>query len=526
MSDTCRIRLKPADKTLVAPRGAPLRAALFEHGAEFPCGGQGRCRGCRVRVLEGDFPVNAAMRERLSAAEIVDGWRLACQCSVGGDATLEMRQWEMPVLVDDTAFPFVPARGLGVAVDLGTTTLAAQLLDLSNGCALGVRTALNPQARWGGDVMSRVQSAVHDGTEAEQRQAVRHEIGRMVAEMLAEAGADPAALRRVVLVGNTVMHHLFCGVDVEPMAHVPFEPQDPGLKTFAAADLGWPFPAAEVRFLPGLGGFVGGDVLAGILATRLHERKGLCALVDLGTNGEIVVARDGRLLCASTAAGPAFEGAGIRHGMRAASGAIWQVRRANGTEPGRAGENSRASHDGAMRLSVLGGGRPRGLCGSGLVDAVAVALDLDRIRPTGRLRDGSHEMPLLRPVSLTQADIRELQLAKGAIAAGIALLLRRFDAETTDVDAAYLAGAFGNYVNRASAHRIGLLGFPTHCVEAAGNTALLGAKIALFAPEESDPAYSGIRDRVAHVSLHREEGFQDVFTDCMAFPPVREPALL
>ena len=255
------------------------------------------------------------------------------------------------------------------------------------------------------------------------------------------------------------MHHLFCGLDIEPLSRYPFESERLGLQAFAPGELGWQlWNGRVVRFLPCLGGFVGSDLLAGILATRLSEGDELNGLVDLGTNGEIIIGNRRRILCASTAAGPAFEGARISMGMRAATGAISEVR----------------LEGGGINCRVLGNVPPQGLCGSGLVDAVAAGLDLGKIQPTGRFANGIGSWELAAPVALTQSDIRELQLAKGAIAAGIRMLLDRFGTSAGELKKLYLAGAFGNYINRASAQRIGLINFPSEKVEAAGNTALLG----------------------------------------------------
>jgi uncharacterized 2Fe-2S/4Fe-4S cluster protein (DUF4445 family) len=305
-----------------------------------------------------------------------------------------------------------------------------------------------------------------------------------------------------VLVGNTVMHHLFCGLDVTPLSHYPFESERIGLETFRASELGWRLePEARIRFLPCLGGFVGSDILAGILATNLLESDRLVGLVDLGTNGEIVIGKRGKLLCASTAAGPAFEGARISMGMRASSGAVSEVKL----------EGRRAV------AHVLGNVAPAGLCGSGLVDAVATGLDMGLILPSGRFSNGTNAWPLAPPVALTQGDIRELQLAKAAIAAGIRILLSRWDAD--DLDRLYLAGAFGNYINRASAQRIGLLSFPPEKVQPAGNTALLGAKLALFSLDGEDGSFVHVRSKVEHVPLNHDPQFQDVFVEELVFPP-------
>ena len=254
-------------------------------------------------------------------------------------------------------------------------------------------------------------------------------------------------------------------------------------------------------FLPCLGSFVGSDILAGVLATRLRKSRQLAALIDLGTNGEILVGNHERMLCASTAAGPAFEGARISMGMRAATGAISEVR----------------VWDGRLQCHVLGNVAPRGICGSGLVDAVAAGLELGWISPTGRLTRGD-SLALAGPVSLNQRDIRELQLAKGAIAAGLRILLEQWGATKADLSQVFLAGAFGNYINHASARRIGLLDFTADRVRPAGNTALLGAKLALFSLPEHDPVYAEMRAKVRHVSLNEDTRFQETFVEEMAFP--------
>jgi uncharacterized 2Fe-2S/4Fe-4S cluster protein (DUF4445 family) len=493
-----RLVLEPVGTEVAAAPGTPLRDLLFEYGVEFPCGGQGRCRGCRVRVREGELPASPVQQERLSTAELAAGWRLACQCSVTGDLTLELRQWDAAILAGDAAFRFTPEEGVGIAVDLGTTTLVAQLLDLETGHVLAVRTALNPQARFGTDVMSRVHFAVAEGGQAQLEAIIRRQIGGLAHQLLAAAGAKRESLRRVSVVGNTVMHHLFCGLELEPLSRYPFESPHDGLQRCTAGELGWDgCGEPEVLFLPGIASFVGSDLLAGIVACGLLESDDLVVFIDLGTNGEIFVGNRARALCASTAAGPAFEGARIAAGMRAATGAIWKV----------------APADGGVACEVLGGGPPRGLCGSGLVDAVAAGLALGWISRSGRLADGT--WTLAPPVALTQTDIRQLQLAKGAIAAGVRILLRRWGAGSSDVARVLLAGAFGNYIDRASAHRIGLLDFPPERIEPAGNTALLGAKLALFTPMET---YDAARGGIEHVSLDTDPEFQEIFVEAMAFP--------
>lgn len=500
-AETCRIQLLPLGKTLALPRGAVLRESLFEFGVEFPCGGRGRCKGCRLRVLAGELPVTADDQQRLTAAELKDGWRLACRAVVAGDLTLEIAQWETSILGDQSQLSFQPRPGLGVAVDLGTTTLAVQLLDLATGNVLAVATAMNTQAVHGADVMSRIHFAVHEDGAPSLRDLIRRQIGDLIAGLQREA-VRTEPIGEVVVVGNTAMQHLFCGRDVQPLAQAPFESHDLGEAVLVGADLGWSVAAeAEVRFLPSLGGFVGSDVLAGILATGLAGRNSLTALIDLGTNGEIVVTDGMRVLCASTAAGPAFEGARISMGMRAATGAISEV----------------AVRDQALVCRVLGGGEPRGLCGSGLVDAVACGLDLGWITPSGRPVSGG-AVSLAGSVELAPQDIRELQLAKGAITAGLRLMVEQLGGTLEGLDRIHLAGAFGNYISRANARRIGLLPFPPDRVEPSGNTALLGAKMVLLRTVDFDAFWRDLRPRVEHVPLNEEARFHEVYVDEMGFP--------
>jgi uncharacterized 2Fe-2S/4Fe-4S cluster protein (DUF4445 family) len=311
------------------------------------------------------------------------------------------------------------------------------------------------------------------------------------------AGGREEEIVEVLLVGNTVMHHLFSSIDVEPLSHAPFHSPDLGEKHFRPQDLGWRLPSScRIRFERCLGGFVGSDILAGILATGMAGSPGLLALVDLGTNGEIAIGNRDGVICASTAAGPAFEAGAIRMGMRAATGAI-----------------SRVWLDcGETRVSIIGEVEPRGICGSALVDAIAVGLDTGAILPSGRIANRSRVFVVKHPVTLIQADIRELQLAKAAIASGFRLVLKQLDASIGLLTSIHLAGAFGNYVQAESAIRIGLIGAPRALIHAAGNTALRGAKMLLLS--DGPPTMPGIE----HVSLAADPGFQDEFMNCIGFP--------
>jgi uncharacterized 2Fe-2S/4Fe-4S cluster protein (DUF4445 family) len=496
-----RLKLSPAGRQLDVRAGAQLQDLLFAHGVEFPCGGHGRCKGCRVKLLRGDLPVSESEATQLTAAELTAGWRLACRHQMTADLELELAQWELSVLTDQTSFAFTPGTGLGVAIDLGTTTLAAQLVDLATGNVLGVQTSLNPQARHGGDVMSRIEFALRGGR-PELTQLIRSQLGEMLRQLLGDGHSAPQ-LNRVVIVGNTVMHHLFCGLNVACLAEHPFQTDQPGRFQFSPRVLDWHLPeTVSVEFLPCLGGFVGSDILAGIVATGLHQCSELTALMDLGTNGEVVMGRHGKIVCTSTAAGPAFEGARISQGMRACTGAI---------------SNVHINH-GALVCRVIGGGPARGLCGSGLVDAVAAGLELGWIQPSGRMTVGP-AMALTKHVSLQPGDVRELQLAKGAIAAGLRLLASHFGASREDVKQLHLAGAFGNYISRAGARQIGLLNLSPERIVLAGNTALLGAKMALF---DGAAKWDDLARKVGHLALNELEAFQDIYAEEIRFPKAEQ----
>jgi uncharacterized 2Fe-2S/4Fe-4S cluster protein (DUF4445 family) len=467
-----KLELHPRARQTLADR-------LFAAGVEFPCGGETACGGCKVRVLEGEVPVTAAMRDALSEAEIRDGWRLACCASAAGRVVVEVEQWSLPVLADEASVPIEPRAGRGAAIDLGTTTLVVQVVALGSGEVLRVETALNPQARYGADVMTRLEYDLH--RPGELGRLIREELGRML-------GGEP--LREVLVAGNTAMHHLFCGLDVKPLTHAPFVSPTLGGYRFESLDLGWPGPA---EFLPCLGGFVGSDLLCGIVATRLDEQTRPRALFDIGTNGEVVVGSAQGIVCASTAAGPAFEGGRIGAGMRAGTGAIDSVH----------------VRDGGLHCHVIGGGAARGVCGSGLVDAAACGVELGLIAANGRLTNADKRLPLADGVALTQGDIRELQLAKGAMAAGLRML------SGGGVDKLCLAGAFGNYIRQASARAIGLL--PADLpVEPVGNSALRGARMLLLAPSTRQARLRKIAALSRHVELAADPDFQHLFAEMMA----------
>ncbi|MBT4065120.1 MAG: DUF4445 domain-containing protein [Candidatus Marinimicrobia bacterium] len=505
MAKKVSITLLPLNQSFEVAKDSQLHDILFSYGVEFPCGGHARCRGCRIRIKEGHLPITDSQKNILDDKELNEGWRLACEGRVQDDLIIELDQWKSDVLSDDSDFQFSPMHGFGVAIDLGTTTLAAQLVNRETGEVLAVETAINPQAKYGSDIMTRIDAASRLVKQNEMQLLIRSKINDMIIDLFHSSNENISRLKRIIIVGNAVMHNIFCGIDVEPMGYHPFEPVSNDLELYTPSELRWDLNEdVTIEFLPGVGSFIGSDILIGVWAKKIIESDGIKVLVDLGTNGEIMVGNKDKFLAASTAAGPAFEGAGISMGMRAATGAISTVMTRNGE----------------IIPKVLGSEKARGICGSGLVDAISAYLDDGSIKADGRFLNGESIM-VMDPVVITQKDIRELQLAKGAIATGIRLLLKEFNAEEKDVSEVYLSGAFGNYISKRSARRIGLLNFPQKKITTAGNTALLGAKMALFNKSKINNFYE-IREKTTHLDLSMHPDFTDIFAELVNFPIKRE----
>lgn len=490
-----RIVLHPLGKQLLVNDQTPLIDALHEYGVEFPCGGRGTCGKCRVKLLKGEIEVSDAHREKLKKLNLPPDWRLACYSRCTGDVTLEIGQFEHLILADESEFTFQPQEGFGVAVDLGTTTLVAQLIDLSTAKVMAVETMLNPQVRFGADLISRIQACL-DGHADEMCWIIRVAIGEMVSRLI---GNHPFEIRKIAMVGNAVMQLIFSGMDVSPLSRYPFHNDHPELKSFKADELGWNFPVKEnVLFYPSIGSFVGSDILAGIAATGLHTKDEITALVDLGTNGEIVVGNRHDVVCASTAAGPAFEGANISMGMRAVTGAISSLRLINGK----------------IEADIIGKTNAKGICGSGLIDAVAILRELEMIGMFGEIVTGEEVIPLFGDVKLTQKDIHEFQLAKAAIAAGLNILAKTQGKDISDISEIFIAGGFGNYINLDHVVSTGMIGLDRERIHKFGNTALIGAKMFLYKGEELS---NQILEITRHINLESSMDFQDIYVDNMIF---------
>jgi uncharacterized 2Fe-2S/4Fe-4S cluster protein (DUF4445 family) len=423
----------------------------------------------------------------------------------------------------------------GLAIDVGTTTVVTTLLELASGEVLGSVSSLNPQATFGGDLMSRF--AFAQASPANLRKLSSRIVALLnqhVEEVLRQSGVLPQWIYKVTVVGNTGMHHLLLGIDPSYVGLAPYTAAVRQALVLPARALPLRLnPEARVCFLPLVAGFVGADAVAAALATGLDEPRGVRAMVDIGTNGEVVMGTPARLLACSAPAGPALEGAQVRHGMRAAVGAIDRVWR-QGAD---------------LAYHVLGEGRPQGICGSGLIDLLAVILDAGLLDATGLIQvearerlpaplgvrlamRGEERLVIVVPrgeaadageIVLTQEDVRQLQLAKGAIAGGIWTLQRILGVPDAGLTELMLAGGFGNYLSIPSGVRIGLIPplLPER-IRYVGNAAALGAQLALLSEAERARA-ERLAHAIEHVPLATHPDFQDLFVEAMNFPPATAP---
>ena len=460
-----------------------------------PCGGAGTCGRCRVHLAD-----STGERDLL-----------ACQTQAPTNGVLTVsEQRGGAILRDSSAIQTVtPGRqGVGAAVDLGTTTVVLELLDLSDGHSLGMASAWNALAPYGADVISRCQYCMeHPDGLAELQTRLRGQLN----EMLRGLGARAEEVQETVIAGNTVMQHLHAGLSPAGIAVAPFRP----VTLFAEESL-----EAGLFYAPCVAGYVGGDITAGLLASGLPEREERSLFLDIGTNGEMALGGKEGFLCCAVASGPAFEGVGIHCGMAGTPGAVSHVR---WTESGPA-------------LSVIGGGEPTGICGSGLIDLLALLCEKRVISASGLLL-GPEEAPesvkpwlgeddkgngiffLMEDHSLffTAKDVRQLQLAKAAVAAGIRVLLKQAGMGVEDVEHLYLAGGFGSYMDVKSAAAIGML--PQALVEKTvllQNSSLAGARMALL-NTECRAKLNEIRQACRYLELSGNADFNREYPEQMYF---------
>ena len=604
------LHFEPNGTRVRVPPGVTLFDAASWNGIaiDSTCGGHGTCKKCRVKILEGTAPASPLDARAFSPDELRSGWRLACRVQTTGDLRVEVpplvtrpkaatvgvgRQVilrpaaqkryleldepsladqqtdiervlagvddlelrvELPVLrtvgrvlraadykvtaviVDAVLIAVQPGDTTstlyGIAFDLGTTTVVATLLDLATGTPLAVASMLSKQQPFGADVITRISSIMMDPAAMDRLTGLAHETLReLTAEICTQAGVDPADVIEVAIAGNATMTHIALGIDPEPLGVAPFIMSTRHFPEVLAHEVGLAVhPRARAVVFPSFGAYVGGDITAGLLASGMDRDSRTRLFIDIGTNCAIVLGNSEWLLATAAPAGPAFEGAAIRCGMRAADGAIEVVT---------------MTTDG-LDLKVIGDAPPAGLCGSGLVDAVAGLVGLGLLDPSGRLvseeraaeiapglaprltRLGAERVFVLHwlgepgdvehAIYLSQRDVRELQFAKAAIATGWNILLEEAGLQPSDIRQVLLAGSFGSYLSPANAIRLGLVpDLPVLRVVSAGNVAGEGAKMVLLSMRERAGALA-LLEEVRYVELSDRADFNDRFVEQLAFP--------
>jgi len=526
----CNVIFKPDNESISVRRGTTLLEAAARAGIilNSACGGKGICRKCLV-VIEPEkqeVPACQYQVEKDIEVTIPDGSRLfeyqiLTEGISGRLIEPDIYKKYLPIAATSSI--------LGLAVDIGTTTVAATLIDMTDGRILATEADLNPQRRYGADVISRISYAETDEKVAELHKMIIDCVNDLIDKLCGKTGLEKRNIFEMCVVGNTTMNHLFCRLPVVQLGRAPYRPYRLDAMDLSPAELGLDMnPDGNVHTVENIAGFVGSDTTAVALTSRLDRATQTTLVVDIGTNGEIVLATKGRLYAASCAAGPALEGARITCGSMASRGAIEAV----------------VVDNGKIELAVIGGGQATSICGSGLIDAVAVLLDLGILEATGRFAqpdkvksnlpaaissalvelDGQRVFVLAKDsdtgaprVYLTQADIRQVQLAKGAIRAGIKLLQGKTGLGDDDIERILLAGAFGNYIRRESAIRIGLLPrvLPER-ITFIGNAAAAGARLALVSSYYRNLARQLAR-RIEYVEIAHEPDFAEVFAESMHF---------
>ena len=453
---------------------------------QAPCGGQGNCGKCIVKIN--------GISQR------------SCSVHVTEPICVKIPQKGSLNVLHPQAERTVPSGNAVAAVDIGTTSLVCSLLDGDSGKRIAVKTAPNPQQVWGADVVTRIRWTL-EGHGEELTGLIRRSVSDLLLGCCRDACIEPESVRRLTIVGNPAMEQLFLGISPENLVEIPFKPLISEAKFLSCGSYLPILPRTELAVTPNISGYIGGDTVGCILAEQLENPQKLTLLVDIGTNGEMVLAGRNRLVACATAAGPALEGASIRFGMTASPGAIDHV----------------WLEQGKICFSTIADAPAAGICGSGLIDAVAVFLDLGMLNARGRIkpgseRDGQRVLEISRDIFLTQEDIRHVQLAKGAIAAGIRLLTEHVGAAPEEIETCLLAGAFGTYIRSDSACRIGLL--PAELrgkIRSVGNAAVRGAEIMSLNPARFQET-EGLCRRTETLELASLPAFPRTFSASMYFP--------
>ncbi len=487
-----------------------------------PCGGQGICGKCRIQVLEGYLPITSKDQELFTDNELADGWRLACRAVPGEDLTIRLKwrnEAEISIQTNFCKGSGIPPSGIssnqmkqsgqyGFAIDIGTTTLAVQLISLETGICIDTGTRLNSQRIHGADVITRIQASIN-GKCKEFMEQIRSDLWQSMEILCKKHNISIKNIRRIAIAGNTVMIHLLMGYPCDGLGKVPFTPyrinslQISGRKLFPETDY-----RTDLLIYPGISAFVGADIVSGLCALHMAEEEPIQLLIDLGTNGEMVLGNKNKLLVSSTAAGPAFEGGNITRGTGSVPGAISKAHLENRS----------------LDIQTIQGHAPVGICGTGVIELAAELVRNGEMDETGRLKDHWFESgfpvaldPQGEQICLTQKDIREIQLAKAAVRSGIEVLLANYGITADQVDLVYVAGGFGYQLDYEKAIVIGM--FPaafSEKLQTVGNSSLRGAAELLCNPKIMRKA-AKTAALAEEINLSADPAFQEAYMEAMFF---------
>lgn len=541
-NDMIKIVVEDQGKKYECVAGSSLMDTLYAHGVRMdaPCGGSGRCGKCRVRVMSGELPVTAEDQRFLSERELKSGVRLACTARPTSD--LRIRLLSKPVremaAVTDVTCPKETDRtseaaaqqkeqwrsesGYGIAVDIGTTTLAACLYNRQDGVVCETVTDANSGRDFGADVLSRMEASC-SGKRARLQELLQEDVRALLGRLLERTAVQTADVKKLVIAANMTMVHLLMGYSCETLGRAPFIPVN---RRMICADamriLGAGSLPSPVIILPAVSAFVGGDIVSGMLSLGLDRGSETVLFLDIGTNGEMALRHNGQIYVTSAAAGPAFEGGGISCGCASVQGAICGVRFVE-KEKGR-NEGSAEKHD-SLALRTISDAAPVGICGSGVLELVSELLRAGILDASGLLEERYRECGFLlgktasgEPIVFTQGDVRALQLAKGAIRAGIEALLAAAGVHASEVAHIYLAGGFGVRMDETAAIGIGLL--PEEFrgrIQAVGNSSLSGAVFA-GGCARLDAACEALLAQCRQVTLAEQPEFEENYVRYMNFP--------
>ncbi len=497
---------------------------------DAPCGGSGTCGKCKIRIEKGE--TDAPRAAQITDEEYAAGWRLACQIKVTSDLTVfvpeKAASCESGVRLSSPASSGIRQEGdpCGLAVDIGTTTVAAVLADLKTGKPLKTAAAQNAQIRFGADVISRIlEQGKEGGRERLQRAVVEETLNPMIRALCESVGISPAGIRRAAIAANTTMDYLLLGIPADPIRSEPYVPCTFEENHSCAKDTGLQIsPDAETIFAPGVSGFVGGDITAGTYYSRIWQRRELSLLIDLGTNGELVLGNREFLICCACSAGPAFEGGDISCGMRASDGAI------------EACEIDPESMEPTLRIIGANAPKPAGVCGSGLIDVVSALFAGGIISPKGkfiregpRIRHDAYDMGsyvLAFPkesktgeeIAINEADIDNFIRAKAAIFSAVRTLLSSLDLDFSCLEDIVIAGGIGSGINIRNAVTIGMLpALPEERYRYIGNAALAGACEILFS-EKAEEELRALASGMTYLDLSAQPGYMEEFVAACFLP--------